>query len=107
MKLYKQYLKERCQQELYCVPHGFLTYEMVDAHTLYIADIYIEPEYRRTGLATVMADTIVKQTGAKLVLGTIDPNVPSAHDSLLVLLAYGMVLDGYDHNLLRLKKDVK
>lgn len=107
MKLYKQYLKERCNQELYQTPHGFVVYEMTDDTTLYIVEIYIEPHSRRLGLATEMADAVVHITHAQTVLGTIDPALPSAHESLLGLLSYGMVLNGYDHGLLQLKKDVK
>lgn len=97
MDLYAEYIAERESRALYLDPEGrgFLTYSFHDdGNTLYIADIYVKPEFRREGLAAKMADKITdfaKSKGAQVVLGSIARHLPSAEASRKILLSWGMV----------------
>lgn len=53
--------------KLYLLEHGFVIYSYwVD--TVWIAHLYVEPEYRKTGLASNMLDDIQKLEGYPLAL---------------------------------------
>ncbi len=98
--MYSAYLRERENKEILEHPHGFTIYGYncvpgVDFPHLYIQDNYVKPEYRKTGVARAMADQIcaqAKAAGFKVLLGSVDANAKGAHESLLVLIAYGMKL---------------
>ena len=96
MKMYRDYLKERLGDELVERPEGFATYRYVnDFGTLavYIVDLYVRPDFRKTKVASDMADEIVsvaKKEGHKVLLGTVASTAKNATDSIKVLLSYGM-----------------
>lgn len=104
MNHFIDYIREREGREVYQTLEGFITYEMIDENTVYLVDIYVATQFRNKNIATQLADYVVELTNAKVVMGSIDPNIPSAHTSLLVLLAYGMKLDRYENGLLLFKK---
>jgi ribosomal protein S18 acetylase RimI-like enzyme len=100
LELFDQYLREREGKQVLKSEQGFATYGFncvpgVDFPHVYICDIYTRPEYRKTSVARDMADTISEQAkakGVKIMLGSVDTNAKGAHESLLVLIAYGMKL---------------
>lgn len=106
LDLYQNYLKEREGKELFSAAAGFVAYQIIEPGIVYISDIYILPQMRQEHYATKLADRVVEITKAKVVLGTVDPNTNGAHESLLVLLAYGMKLWKYENNLIVFRKEV-
>lgn len=98
--MYAAYLRERENKEILEHSHGFTIYGYncvpgVDFPHLYLQDIWVKPESRKTGAARAMADQIAAQAkarGVKILLGSVDSNAKGAHESLLVLIAYGMKL---------------
>lgn len=107
MSLYAKYLLERegiCTLE---TSYGFITYQCLEDETVYLIDLYVVPEQRQHGTARDLADAVVELTHAKTVLGSVSPEAHHAHQSLLVLLAYGMVLWKIENNLIFFKKEVK
>lgn len=108
MTLYSQYLAEKDGFSVLEDKHGFATYKVFD-DVVYIRDIYVTPEMRRTGLAAQMADQIcarAKSQGCTSVQGTVDPHLPSATDSIKVLLAYGMKLKSSSPNVIVFEKGI-
>lgn len=106
--LYAQYLSERLGSSVLETDDGFATYTFIGT-TVYIKDIYVVPDKRRTGLASGMADQIcelAKDRGCTVLAGSIDPSTTGAHESLLGLLAYGMTISHIMGGLLFLKKDL-
>lgn len=68
MNLYKQYVKER--EDLETIERdgkGFLLYKISDDphRHLYIADLYVTPDFRESRIATEMADEAVSQAKEK------------------------------------------
>jgi len=109
MSLYASYLKERTSDNIVELPEGFATYRLLNTNQCYIIDIYVLPEYRKSGIASHLADTIVamaKTQGCTELLGTVVPSTNSSTTSLKVLLAYGMSLHSADSNLIVCKKDI-
>lgn len=108
--MYASYIKERTFDHILETDEGFATYRYLeDGRTVYIVDIYVKPEFRQSGHAARMADTIVKEAREKLchtIVGTVIPNTRGATKSLKVLLGYGMDLHSADKNIIIFRKDI-
>lgn len=97
IELYGQYLQERRDMSLLVdhEGHGFATYRITPGQDVYIQDIYVEPEYRRLGVAADLANELAAMArlhGCTFMLGTLDPTAKGATDGLAVMLAYGFRL---------------
>lgn len=109
MSLYGKYLKERSNKEILENETGFATYSFPDNTTVYIEDIYTNPESRISGEASRLADEIIKiakQKGCTKLIGSVVPSTKGSTDSLKVLLAYGMKLDSSTNNFILFSKEL-
>lgn len=110
MSLYKHYVWERLGDYTIETEQGFATYRFLnEKKTVYIVDIYVLPEFRKSGLAADMANEIAeiaKKEGATEMLGTVSPSANTATDSMKVLLAYGMKLLNASEQLIVFRKDI-
>ncbi len=91
--LYSQYIKERCGRGILETKDGFATFEYPTKEVVYIVDIYVVPEKRKSHVAAMLADKIVEQAvkdGYKYLLGSVDIGTKDAEISTRVLEAYGM-----------------
>lgn len=107
--MYAKYLGERTDTLIIEFPDGFATYRYLNEKQVYIVDIYVEPESRKIGTASLMADIIcddAKKLGRSELIGTVDVTSKGAKASLAVLFAYGMDLVSCNNNLIVLKKDI-
>ncbi len=94
MQQLANYLKERQGVDSIIRDEGFATYK-INGEECYIVDIWTAPDYRKRGVAAEMADDIARiaiAQGCKYLTGSIDVTTNGAHDSMLVLLAYGFRL---------------
>lgn len=113
--MYDKYLREREGKEILQHDHGFTIYGYncvpgVDFPHVYIQDNYVEPEFRKKGLAREMADRIAAQAkaaGIKVMLGSVDSNAKGADASLKVLIAYGMGLFAVSGGVIFMQKELK
>lgn len=107
--MYAQYLKEKTNDQILETEEGFATYRFLNEKQVYIVDLYVHPDFRKTKVASAMADVIVeaaKLRGCTELLGTVVPSTKNSTDSLRVLLGYGMRLDSSAENLIIFKKDI-
>ena len=107
--LYAQYLKERTNDKIIEVKQGFLTYRYMDNNIVYIVDIFVLPEYRKAGWASSLANLVVGEAqglGYKELIGSVAPWAKGAHESILVLIAYGMKFHSCDKDLIVFKKEI-
>jgi GNAT superfamily N-acetyltransferase len=91
--LYGQYIKERLGHGIVEIEHGFATFDYVSEDTVYIIDLYVVPEMRKSKIASTLADLICEQAkkdGKRYLLGSVDATAKTAETSHKVLLAYGM-----------------
>ena len=110
MSLYADYLKEREGRETVEEQDGFATYCYPSAQVCYLVDIYVAPAARRQGLASKLADRvceIAKAKGATALLGSVQPDLPSAAESMKALLGYGMRPTHIAGNLVYFVKEIK
>jgi hypothetical protein len=109
MSLYADYIKEHRNDECIESDKGFCTYRYINDKQVYIVDVYIAPEHRKSKEAYKMADIIVeeaKQKGCTQLLGTVIPSAKNSTTSLKFLLGYGMSLDSSANDLIVFKKDI-
>lgn len=104
---YSRFLNETLGRLTYETKNGFITYDILEPGIIHITDIYVVPEARTKNYATYLADIVVGLTNAKIVYGSIDTHINNPHESLLVLLAYGMKLSHIEDGLVFFKKEVK
>lgn len=82
---------------------------MNDGDTVYIVDIYTEPDYRQGKMATQMADEICKEAkakGCRKLIGTVIPSTKNSTLSLKVLLGYEMTLKYASSDLIVFEKEL-
>lgn len=112
MSLYGQYVLEKTSDKIIELEHAFATYRYLDHQgikAVYIVDIYVSPEFRKTNVASTIADNIVQEAllfGCKVLLGSVVPSNKSSTASVKVLLAYGMRLESSTNDFLLFKKEI-
>lgn len=108
--MYANYIYEREGKSIIETEHGFATYNyMHDIKAVYIEDIYVVPDQRKSGAAKNMADEVVRQAklkGYNTLIGSVAPKAAGSTTSLKVLLAYGMHVHSCDGHLIWFKKEI-
>ncbi len=107
--LYARYLEERTNDQILEIPEGFATYRYLNDKQVYLIDLFILPEFRNKGVASLLANTICEKArvkGCTEFLGTVVPSCKNATDSIRVLIAYGMVVSSSSDNLIVFKKGI-
>lgn len=76
MSLYKDYLKEREDMEVYENEHGFVSYCYLEQdQALYLAEIYVVPKKRNTPAGYRLYQRVVniaKANGYSKIMGSVD-----------------------------------
>lgn len=96
-------------------PHGFLTYGFncvpgADFSHVYLEDLYVTPEMRKTHLASTMADKvadIARERGIEKMLGSVSKHSKTKDAAHRVLIAYGMTPYAEDQDIRWYIKDIK
>lgn len=89
--LLSQYIKELGYKDLVESDKGFILFRIV-GNECHIEEIYILPDYRRTGEASRLTDEVTelaKEKGCKALFGFINPETATASLSLTAQLKYG------------------
>jgi predicted GNAT family acetyltransferase len=106
--LYGKYILERENKYILEKEYGFATYK-IEPEYIYIEDIYVLPELRKSDKAAKMADEIVeiaKKQGKTHIIGSVDMNANGATTSLKVLLGYGFSLLQSTETMIYFKKEI-
>ena len=107
--MYGKYLKEKTNDAIIESEFGFATYRYIDPATVYIVDIFVLPDFRKTKVASAMADFIVeeaKNKGCNKLIGSVVPSNKGSTTSLKVLLGYGMNLKSSTNDFVIFEKDI-
>lgn len=113
--MYADYLKETQDKDMLKTEHGFLTYGFncvpgVKGPHVYIEDLYVIPEMRKTHIASTMADrvcSIAKDRGIEFCIGSVSKASKTSDRSCKVLEAYGMRKFSEDSNMHWYVKEIK
>lgn len=85
------YFKEREDFDCIVTDEGFASYKIM-GEECYIRDLWVERDYRKSGLASQMADDISRialSKGCKFLSGSISLTANNPTESAAVLIAYG------------------
>jgi GNAT superfamily N-acetyltransferase len=107
--LYAKYLSERSNDLIIESHDSFASYRYVDDKNVYIVDIFVDPESRRAGEASRLADAICKEAkdrGCIYLLGSVVPSAKNSTKSMRVLLGYGMSLHSASNDFVIFRKDL-
>ena len=108
MSLYANYIQERTDKLILEDERGFAVYSW-QAGAVYLEDIYVLPDYRKTGVAAEFADKICQlalEKGIHKLLGSCVPTAKGSTESMKVLIAYGMKLDSCAVNFILFSKEI-
>lgn len=108
MSLFADYIKELHNKEIIEDNRGFATYFFIE-QGVYIEDIFVKPEHRHEGVASVYADQIAKiakEKGISKMFGSVVASRHSSTSSLKVLLSYGFRLESAHNNTIIMVKDI-
>lgn len=95
LSLYAQYLTERTSRGILETEDGFATFDYISDDTVYIIDLFVVPEKRKSHVASEIANKICEEaikTGRKYLLGSVDVTAKGSEASCKVLEAYGMTI---------------
>ncbi len=109
MSLYAKYISEREDKEIIETDKGFATFLIYPNKECYLQDIYVLPEYRKSGYATDLADSVVllaKEKGCNKLSGSVCSDDKNATRNMKVFLAYGMQINKVIGNMIFLIKDI-
>ena len=110
--MYADYIKEIHGDECVETEEGFATYRFIDdsgVPSVYIIDIYVRPDFRKSMAASHMADQIVelaKKRGCRRLLGTVNMSIKDPTSSAKFLFRYGMQLYVSSPNSIIFKKEL-
>ncbi len=102
------FIEEREGKNIIESERGFATYSFTE-DAVYMEDIYIHPEHRRSGETFKMAEEIgkiAKSKGKKKMLGSVVPTAKGSSLSLKLLLDHGFKLDSSTNNFILVSRDL-
>jgi GNAT superfamily N-acetyltransferase len=105
-----KYMAEREGIEYILRPNGFITFKKVSNDSMYLQDVYVLPEYRKTGLASELANEvceIAKKRDCTKIIGSVCVDAVGSTDSLKVLLAYGFSIKSLNGNMIYFIKELQ
>jgi len=109
VSLYADYIRERLGKSCYEVEQGFTVYWYTD-DAVYIEDIYVADKWRKTKVASQMADYIADEAraiGVNKMIGSVNTQANNATTSLKVLLGYGMEVSHVIGSMIYFIKDLE
>lgn len=105
---YGQYLKERENFEIIEDERGFATY-IILGEECYLRDIWIAPEFRKSGVGRSFCDEvekIAKANGCKYLTGTVVPNTKGATGNMVAVIKCGFKIHSSTHEKIVLIKEI-
>lgn len=108
MTLYARYIAEREGFSIIENEHGFATF-IVSGDTIYLRDLYVVPEKRRSNVATELVDDVCmvgRTYKCKILTGSVSVKAFTATESLKAVLAYGMRVLGIQGELITFEKEL-
>lgn len=110
MSQYANYIREKTGDEIIEWMEGWATYRFLNGgKSVYIIDVYVEPEYRMQGIATKLGDhinSIAKKLGSIEQIGSVVPSNKGSTDSVRSLLNRGFSILSSSNDFILFRKDI-
>lgn len=107
--LYAEYINERGDAKIIELSQGFATYNILNQDQIYLMDVYIKPDYRRTHIASELANMVAvegRKAGCKEMITTIIPTLNGSTISVKTVIGYGFKLKSAKENLIVFYKEI-
>jgi hypothetical protein len=108
MRLWLEYIKEREGLELICIEEkGFITYKKEDETSIFICDIFVLKEYRKSRVGEELYNKVIALENPKRVYGMTDKNALTWEESHKLMLYRGFsVVDDSGENVIYYCKEL-
>lgn len=109
MDHYLKYVAEREGLNFILEPEGFATYKQIAKNSVYLQDVFVLSEFRKTGVASKLTDKvglIAKEMGCNTLITSVCTDAIGATTSLKVILAYGFELKSVGGNMIYFSKEL-
>lgn len=106
--LWAQYKMERENKHVLETEYGFVVYYYVN-DSVYLEDIYVLPQFRKTRVASELADKvaiIAKESECKSMIGSVATWDKNATKNIEILIKYGMKFNSSNENMLYFTKEI-
>lgn len=107
--LYAKYLTERTEDCILETDIGFATYRFINDKTVFVINLFVLAEFRRTHVATSLGDQIVsiaKSKGCDTLQGSVVPSAKGSTEGLKAFLRYGMKIKSSVEDFIILEKKI-
>ena len=107
--MYADFVKEHSHDYILETEIGFVQWRYLNENQAYIVNIWTNPDYRKLGKASDLADVVVeraKNRGCKELLGTVYLKANNASRSMAILSAYGMEPVSADKDIITYRKAI-
>ncbi len=108
MSLYADYIRERTQKKVLETDYGFCVYQIFGKEC-YIEEVYVVPEKRREGYATMLGDlvgAIAKGLDCTHLTGSVCVRAPEPTRSLRGLIAAGYKILRCEPDMIYMVKEI-
>jgi GNAT superfamily N-acetyltransferase len=109
MSLYSEYIHERGDAKIIELPQGFATYNLLTESQVWLMDVYVKPDFRRTHIASELANMVAaegRKAGCKEMIATIVPSLNGSTISVKTVIGYGFKLKLSKENLVIFSKEL-
>ncbi len=106
--MYWDYVRERLDLQVLEKPQGFALWKVVP-EGVYLAEVYVKPEFRRQAWGTIMVNEIgngAQALGHKKMFTSCVPSGKTSDDALRAILAVGFKLVSCEKDIIYLAKDI-
>lgn len=93
MSLYGDYIKEKLGRGILETEQGWISFDFIGKDVVYVADMYVVPEHRRSKVGTELVNKVVEEViklDRKILMSSVDVTSKDALISLRGMEAYGM-----------------
>lgn len=106
MKLWQQYIAEREDAKIIFTDHSFVTYRNLDESRLLVLDLFVEREYRKTGLVEKMWDEMIEKEKPYIVFGTTDTSALNWEASNRFMISFGFIPYKTDQDIIHYYREI-
>jgi ribosomal protein S18 acetylase RimI-like enzyme len=106
--LWSMYFKEREGYECIDTGKAVASYK-IDGENCYVRDIFVHPDFRYSGEASLVTDAITaiaREKGCKTLTGSCVPSTNGSSLSMYAMLKYGFKLKSSHENFIILVKEI-
>lgn len=103
---YALYCKEKANRECLETDYGFITYSHTSDLVVWIHDIFILKEFRKSGIGSKLVDDVVRITGCKELQSNVIVDTNGVEEAILAHLHYGFRVSNAQNGRIYFIKEV-